>query len=88
MTNEHEQRVRELAHHIWESEGCPQGEEVRHWAMAERLIEASDLAKAAKGNARAAPKAPPRVATKRAGGATPATTPKRSRRSTPKGEAS
>jgi DUF2934 family protein len=88
MTNEHEQRIRELAHHIWESEGRPQGEEVRHWHMAERLIEASDLAKAAGSGSRAAPKAPARATSRRASAATPATTPKRSRPSAPKGKAS
>ena len=41
MSMDREQRVRELAHHIWESEGCPQGQAQRHWAMAERLYAAS-----------------------------------------------
>ncbi|RAN82278.1 hypothetical protein B5P43_05680 [Bacillus sp. SRB_336] len=82
MTNEHEQRIRELAHHIWESEGRPRGEEERHWLMAERLVEASELAQSATGNPRAAPKA--RSATKR----TAASAATRSRRSAPKGKAS
>jgi hypothetical protein len=35
-----EQRIRQLAREIWEVEGRPDGQEQRHWAMAERLIEA------------------------------------------------
>lgn len=38
--NTHEQRIREFAHQIWESEGCPIGHEYRHWEMACRLAEA------------------------------------------------
>ena len=37
-----EQRIRELAHHIWEAEGCPTGQELRHWYAATRLVEAED----------------------------------------------
>lgn len=37
MSNE--QRTRELAHQIWESEGCPNGEHTRHWDMACKLLE-------------------------------------------------
>ncbi len=87
MTNEHEQRIRELAHHIWESEGCPQGEEERHWLMAERLVEASDLAQSATGDSRAASKAAARATSKRASVTVPATS-ARSRRTAPKGKAS
>jgi hypothetical protein len=32
-----EYRIRELAYQIWESEGRPEGEAARHWAMAEKL---------------------------------------------------
>ncbi len=39
---EREQRIRELAHHIWESEGCPTGQELRHWYAASRLVEAEE----------------------------------------------
>ena len=39
---EREQRIRELAHHIWEAEGCPSGQELRHWYAATRLVEAED----------------------------------------------
>jgi hypothetical protein len=35
-----EQRVREFAYQIWESEGKPAGQEDRHWAMARKLAEA------------------------------------------------
>jgi len=33
-------RVRELAREIWEAEGRPDGAELRHWSMAERLVDA------------------------------------------------
>lgn len=35
-----EERIRQLAHEIWEVEGRPDGQQMRHWAMAERLVEA------------------------------------------------
>ncbi|MBD9416169.1 DUF2934 domain-containing protein [Pseudomonas sp. PDM16] len=35
-----EQRVREFAYQIWESEGKPAGQEDRHWEMARKLAEA------------------------------------------------
>lgn len=34
------QRIRQLAREIWEAEGRPDKQEVRHWAMAERLVDA------------------------------------------------
>ncbi|MCP8466262.1 DUF2934 domain-containing protein [Pseudomonas sp. ZM23] len=34
-----EQRVRELAYQIWESEGRPEGQQERHWRMALSLAE-------------------------------------------------
>ncbi|WP_110674568.1 MULTISPECIES: DUF2934 domain-containing protein [Salinicola] len=37
-----EQRVRMLAYRIWESEGRPEGQGERHWAMAERIVEAEN----------------------------------------------
>ncbi len=40
--SEREQRIAELAHRIWETEGRPDGQAQRHWAMAERLIEANE----------------------------------------------
>ncbi|PBJ84336.1 DUF2934 domain-containing protein [Lysobacteraceae bacterium NML93-0399] len=33
-------RIRELAREIWEAEGRPDGQATRHWAMAERLVDA------------------------------------------------
>lgn len=40
MLNADEQRIREFAHHIWQSEGCPTGHEYRHWEMACTLADA------------------------------------------------
>jgi len=40
--SDREERIRDMAHRIWESEGRPQGQEQRHWKMAERLVAASD----------------------------------------------
>lgn len=37
-----EQRVRMLAYRIWESEGRQEGQEARHWEMAERIVEAEN----------------------------------------------
>jgi len=34
-----EERIRELAYQIWQSEGCPEGQHDRHWEMARRLVE-------------------------------------------------
>lgn len=34
-----EQRIREFAYQIWESEGKPSGQEARHWEMARKLAE-------------------------------------------------
>lgn len=39
-----QQRIQELAREIWEAEGRPDGHSARHWAMAERLVEAEILA--------------------------------------------
>ena len=33
-------RIEQLAREIWEAEGRPDGHELRHWAMAERLVDA------------------------------------------------
>jgi len=35
--NTNEQRVREFAYQIWESEGRPEGHSLRHWEMAFKL---------------------------------------------------
>ncbi|MBH9410883.1 DUF2934 domain-containing protein [Pseudomonas aeruginosa] len=56
-----EKRIREFAYQIWESEGCPDGQAERHWAMARQLAEAEAAAAAPKktrGRAKAA-KEPP-----------------------------
>lgn len=34
-----ENRVREFAYQIWESEGRPHGQDARHWEMAQKLAE-------------------------------------------------
>lgn len=39
-----EYRIRELAYQIWQSEGCPEGQQERHWHMACKLAEAESLA--------------------------------------------
>lgn len=58
-SNEH--RIRELAYQIWQSEGCPEGHQERHWHMACKLAEAELQA--------SAPQSRPRkpVATRKAG---------------------
>lgn len=33
-------RIGELARAIWEAESRPEGQAARHWAMAERLVDA------------------------------------------------
>jgi len=38
--NERRTRIEELARQIWETEGRPDGQGVRHWLMAERLLDA------------------------------------------------
>lgn len=37
---ERQRRTQELARQIWEAEGRPDGQELRHWGMAERLVAA------------------------------------------------
>jgi hypothetical protein len=34
-----EQRIRERAHRMWESDGCPEGMEDQYWNRAQELIE-------------------------------------------------
>ena len=38
--DQREARIRQLAEEIWEAEGRPDGQELRHWGMAERLVDA------------------------------------------------
>ncbi len=42
--NSREQRIRDRAHRLWESEGRPEDQEKRHWQMAERAIDEEDRA--------------------------------------------
>ncbi|QJD60528.1 DUF2934 domain-containing protein [Pseudomonas sp. gcc21] len=37
-----EQRIRDFAYQIWESEGRPSGKHERHWEMARKLVEAEN----------------------------------------------
>lgn len=32
------QRVREIAHRLWQEEGCPEGEALRHWFAAKAIF--------------------------------------------------
>lgn len=41
MTHD-EQRIRERAYQLWESEGCPEGQAMRHWHEACQQIQAED----------------------------------------------
>jgi hypothetical protein len=34
-----EQRIREVAHRLWEQEGWPADQDKRHWEMAERMVD-------------------------------------------------
>lgn len=40
--NPHENRIRDLAYQIWESEGRPHGQDARHWDIACQLAAESD----------------------------------------------
>ncbi|MBF0674137.1 MULTISPECIES: DUF2934 domain-containing protein [unclassified Pseudomonas] len=51
-----EQRIRELAYQIWESEGKPAGQEDRHWAMASKLVQTESV-----------PAGKPKLSSRRAG---------------------
>jgi hypothetical protein len=33
------QRVRETAYHLWQEQGCPEGEALRHWFAAKTLFD-------------------------------------------------
>ena len=33
------QRVREIAYRLWQEEGCPQGEDLRHWFAAKAIFD-------------------------------------------------
>jgi hypothetical protein len=40
--SQREQQVREIAHRLWEEEGRPADQEKRHWATAERMLDAQE----------------------------------------------
>jgi hypothetical protein len=42
MAQDREQRIREKAHALWEKAGRPEGQEVRHWQEAEKLVDEAD----------------------------------------------
>ena len=37
--NSRDDRIREIAHRLWEEEGRPANQEERHWQMAESAVE-------------------------------------------------
>jgi hypothetical protein len=39
--------IKDLAHAIWEKEGCPEGRAEEHWRMAEQFLEKKEVAEAA-----------------------------------------
>jgi hypothetical protein len=45
-----EERIRERAYRIWESEGRPEGCQDAHWEQARRECEAEEVARAAEAN--------------------------------------
>lgn len=55
MNHTNENLIRTLAYQIWESEGCPHGQDKRHWEMAGTLIQAQ----APQEKAKALPVKPP-----------------------------
>ena len=38
MDQDHQERIRQRAHEIWESEGRPQGRDADHWSRAEQEL--------------------------------------------------
>ena len=38
QTSSKEQRISQRAYEIWQKEGCPQGQDLKHWLAAEREI--------------------------------------------------
>ncbi len=63
--NQDQQRIRELAYQIWESEGRPSGQEQRHWQMACKLLHSEQ-----QGDLQPAPKKKPATRKPRAKPAT------------------
>jgi Protein of unknown function (DUF2934) len=73
-----EHRVREIAHRLWEQEGCPSDQDKRHWATAEQILDAQERTDAtmardqAKGKRTPARRAGKRTAARPHAGATTA----------------
>jgi hypothetical protein len=42
ITDNRNDRIREIAYFLWLDEGCPDGEADRHWSTAETMHEASE----------------------------------------------
>ena len=40
--SDREQRIRAIAHRLWEEEGRPPDQEKRHWDAAERMLDAEE----------------------------------------------
>jgi hypothetical protein len=57
MKSDHHEKVRQLAHQIWEDEGKPDGRAQEHWGRAEEMVRAALKAKPAKPKAETKPKA-------------------------------
>jgi Protein of unknown function (DUF2934) len=36
------QRIREIAYRLWQEEGCPQGEDLRHWFAAKAIYDSEE----------------------------------------------
>jgi Protein of unknown function (DUF2934) len=46
------QRVREIAHRLWQEDGCPEGEALRHWFAAKALFESEEVERDDRGAAK------------------------------------
>ena len=71
MTREtdHEERIRERAHGIWERDGRPHGCDVAHWVQAEREIAQEAKAAAPVGAGKPEPAKPTQTRPRRKGAA-------------------
>ena len=38
MDHDHQERIKQRAHEIWESEGRPEGRDADHWSQAEQEL--------------------------------------------------
>ena len=43
ITPDRNARIREIAYFLWLEEGCPDGQEERHWLAAETILESEPL---------------------------------------------